>query len=142
MVQLINDAPATAGALCFKEIDMAIKKGIYFPDDQAEFLGDVTSKRVAMAVDRYREILRRERVHQEFSEPEWNLLRDIGNGTAFEPAQLIAGSLAQMAEDSQPDGVFEKWDVAPGDLITRLRCLSYPQEVAAVEAIEAWWRDQ
>ncbi len=119
---------------------MATKKGIYFADDQAEFLGDVTSKRVAVVVDRYREILRRERIAQEFSEAEWNLLRDIGNGTVFEPAQLIAGSLAQMAEDSQADGLFEKWDVPPGDLITKLRCLSYAQEVAAVEAIEVWWR--
>lgn len=120
---------------------MATKRGIYFSDDQAEFLGDVTSKRVAVVVDRYREILRRERIDQEFSEVEWNLLRDIGNGTVFEPAQLIAGSLAQMAEDSRPDGVFEKWDVAPGELITKLRCLTYAQEVAVVEAIEAWWRD-
>jgi len=121
---------------------MATKKGIYFADDQAEFLGDVTSKRVATAVDRYREILRRERIEQEFGEAEWNLLRDIGNGTLFEPAQLIAGSLAQMAEDSQADGVFDKWDVAPTDMLTKLRCLSYAQEVAVVEAIEAWWRAQ
>lgn len=39
---------------------MATKKGIYFADDQAEFLGDITSKRVATAIDRYREILRRD----------------------------------------------------------------------------------
>jgi len=121
---------------------MATKKGIYFADDQAEFLGDITSKRVAMALDRYREILRRERIEQEFGEAEWNLLRDMGNGTAFEPAQLVAGSLAQMADDSRQDGLFEKWGVDANDMITKLRCLNYAQEVAAIEEIEAWWRRQ
>lgn len=121
---------------------MATKKGIYFPDDQAEFLGDVTSKRVAMAIDRYREILRRERVERLFTEAEWNLLRDVCNGTVFEPAQLIAGALVAEVKDATYDGIADKWSVDVPMLLENLEKLSYVQQVAVIEVIEAWWRDQ
>lgn len=121
---------------------MATKKGIYFADDQAEFLGDITSKRVAMAVDRYREILRRERIDRLFTEQEWDLLRDVCNGTLFEPAQLIAGALAAEVKDATYDGIADKWSVDVPMLLENLEKLTYAQQVAVVESIEAWWRLQ
>ena len=69
--------------------------------------GITTSKRVNVIGDRYAEILRRERIEKQFSEAEWNALRDMLNGTLSEPAELIRGSLAMGWEDSVEDGLAE-----------------------------------
>jgi hypothetical protein len=104
--------------------------------------GITTSKRVNVIGDRYAEILRRERIEKQFSEAEWNALRDMLNGTLSEPAELIRGSLAMGWEDSVEDGLAEKWDVDPAALQKKLAALSYVQEVAVIEAVERWWRGQ
>lgn len=104
--------------------------------------GITTSRRVNVIGDRYAEILRRERIEKQFSEAEWNALRDMLNGTLSEPAELIRGSLQMGWEDSVEDGLAEKWDVDPQVLADKLGALTYVQEVAVVEAVERWWRSQ
>lgn len=121
---------------------MATKKGIYFADAAEQLLGDISSGRVNQVLDRYAEILRRERVEKMFSDAQWNALRDLLNGTLSEPAELIRGSLAMSWEDSIEDGIAEKWDVDPQSMQQKLAALTYVQEVAIVEAVERWWRDQ
>ena len=121
---------------------MATKKGIYFADAAEKLLGDINSGRVNQVLDRYAEILRRERVEKMFSDAQWNALRDMLNGTLSEPAELIRGSLAMSWEDSIEDGIAEKWDVDPQSMQQKLAALTYVQEVAIVEAVERWWRDQ
>lgn len=121
---------------------MATKKGIYFADAAEQALGDINSGRVNQALDRFAEILRRERIEKQFSDAEWNALRDMLNGTLSEPAELIRGSLAMGWEDSIEDGIAEKWDVDPAAMQAKLAALSYVQEVAVVEAVERWWRGQ
>jgi len=93
-------------------------------------------------LDRYAEILRRERIEKLFTDAQWNALRDMLNGTLSEPAELIRGSLAMSWEDSIEDGIAEKWDVDPQSMQQKLAALTYVQEVAIVEAVERWWRDQ
>ncbi len=105
-------------------------------------VGITTSKRVNIIGDRYAEILRRERIDKHFSAAEWNALRDMLNGTLSEPAELIRGSLQMGWEDSVEDGLAEKWDVDPTALQQKLAALTFVQEVAVVEAVERWWRNQ
>lgn len=121
---------------------MATKKGIYFADAAEKLLGDINSGRVNQVLDRYAEILRRERIEKLFTDAQWNALRDLLNGTLSEPAELIRGSLAMSWEDSIEDGIAEKWDVDPQSMQQKLAALTYVQEVAIVEAVERWWRDQ
>lgn len=121
---------------------MATKKGIYFADAAERLLGEISSGRVNQVLDRYAEILRRERVEQLFAAPEWSALRDMLNGVISEPAGMIRGSLAMGWEDSLEDGIAEKWDVAPAALLTKLQALTFAQEVAVIESVAAWWRQQ
>lgn len=121
---------------------MATKKGIYFADAAEKLLGDINSGRVNQVLDRYAEILRRERIEKLFTDAQWNALRDMLNGTLSEPAELIRGSLAMSWEDSIEGGIAEKWDVDPQSMQQKLAALTYVQEVAIVEAVERWWRDQ
>lgn len=121
---------------------MAMKKTIYFAGATEAFLGVIDSGRVNQALDRYAELLRRERIEKLFTEAEWSALRDMLNGTISEPASLIRGSLAQGWADAQADGIAQKWGVATSDMQVRLRELSFAQELAVVEAVESWWRAQ
>jgi hypothetical protein len=121
---------------------MAIKKTIYFATTQEIFLGAVDSGRVNQALDRYSEILKRERIDMYFSEPEWSALRDMLNGSINEPAGLVRGSLAVGWEDSQLDGIAEKWCIDAEHMQIQLEALTYPQELAVIESVEAWWRAQ
>lgn len=118
---------------------MATKQGIYFGDAAEALMGEISSKTVNRALDRYAEILRRERVEKLFSEAEWNALRDMLNGTISEPAAMIRGSLAQGWEDSLDDGIAEKWVVDPQAMSAKLRALTYPQEVAVIHGVEQYF---
>jgi len=121
---------------------VATKRGIYFAEAAERVLGEITSGRVNQALDRYAEILRRERVEGLFSTQEWSALRDMLNGVISEPAGMIAGSLAQGWADSLLDGIAEKWGVDGAGVLDRLRSLTFAQEVAVIEAAQAWWRSQ
>lgn len=121
---------------------MATKQGIYFGDAAETLLGEISSKTVNRALDRYAEIMRRERVEKLFSDAEWSALRDMLNGTISEPAPMIRGSLAQGWDDSIEDGIAEKWAVDPAAMAGKLRALTYPQEVSVIHFVEQWWRSQ
>ena len=104
--------------------------------------GEITSHTINRALDRYYEILRRERIERQFSEAEWNALRDMLNGTLSEPASMCAGSLAMGWADSLEDGIADKWGLDPAGMACKLQALTYPQELAVIEAVERWWREQ
>ena len=121
---------------------MATKKGIYFADAAEQLLGDISSGRVNQVLDRYAEILRRERVEQLFGAAEWNALRDMLSGVISEPAVMIRGSLLMGWEDSLEDGIAAKWDVDPAVMGDKLRALTFAQEVAVIESAQRWWHEQ
>ena len=98
------------------------------------------SHRLNQIADRYTELLRRNPL-PDFSVAEWNLMRDSLNGGLHEPAATIRG-VWQGVEDSLLDSLGAKWDVDGPALVARLRDLTYAQEVALVEQIEAWWSEQ
>lgn len=116
--------------------------GIRLSRALSEQHGDISSHSINRALDRYYEILRRERIERMLSESEWNALRDMLNGTVSEPAGMCAGSLAMSWADSLEDGIAEKWGLDPAGMAEKLRALTYPQELAAIEAVERWWREQ
>ena len=105
-------------------------------------IGDVPklSSRLAVIADRYTEILRRARIDTRFSEAEFNAIYDCCNGTWFEPAQLIVNAVLANFDDSLIDGLAEKWEIDAGEVIAKLRALTYADQVALVEKIEQFWR--
>lgn len=96
------------------------------------------SHRLAQIADRYSEMLRRADL-PDLSEAEMNALRDAMNGTLAEPAALIRGMPWISIEDSLPDGLAEKWQINGAALVDKLRALTFVQEIALIEAVEAWW---
>lgn len=101
-----------------------------------------TSGRLGAVCDRYSEICRRTRVAQRFSEAELNAIRDCCNGSWFEPAQLIDGAVLANFEDSLVDGLAEKWGIDPDETAGKLRALGFADQVALVEEIERFWREE
>jgi hypothetical protein len=101
---------------------------------------DSISGRLGQICDRFAETNRRARIRQQFNEAELNAFRDCCNGTIFGPAQLIDGAVLANFEDSAPDGLYEKWEIDAPATIAKLRGLTYPDQVALVEDIEAFWR--
>lgn len=121
---------------------MTKRTSIYLnPPIEAALNGaDSISGRLGQICDRYAETNRRARIGQRFSTAELNALRDVCNGTRFEPAQLIDGAVLANFEDSLQDGIAEKWGIDASATIAKLRGLTYPDQVALVEDIEAFWR--
>lgn len=121
---------------------MTKRTSIYLnpPLEEALKGADSTSGRLGQICDRYTETNRRARIAQRFSEAELNAFRDCCNGTIFGPAQLIDGAVLANFEDSLQDGIAGKWGIDAPTTIAKLRELTYPDQVALVEDIEAFWR--
>lgn len=121
---------------------MTKRTSIYLnpPLEEALKGADSISGRLGQICDRYAETNRRARIRQRFDEAEMNAFRDCCNGTIFGPAQLIDGAVLANFEDSAPDGLYEKWRIDAPTTIAKLRALTYAEQVALVEDIEAFWR--
>ena len=96
------------------------------------------SHRLDQIADRYMEILRRTRL-PEFTEAELQLLRDATSGSFYEPAFQIAHLDHGIADAIEFDELDRKWEVDGEVLLAKLRALTFVQEVALLEQIEAWW---
>jgi hypothetical protein len=121
---------------------MTKRTSIYLnPPLEAALKGaDSISGHLGKICDRYAETNRRARIAQRFSEDELSAFRDCCNGTWFEPAPLVDGAVLANFEDSLQDGIAEKWGIDAPAAIAKLRGLTYPDQVALVEDIEAFWR--
>lgn len=123
---------------------MAKRTSIYLSPPLAAALDGIPaggqSRRLGDIAERFGEITRRARIRQRFSEGELNALRDCCNSTLFQPAQLIDGAVLANFEDSLIDGLAEKWGIDAAGCAEKLGALSYPDQVALVEDIEAFWR--
>jgi hypothetical protein len=78
----------------------------------------------------------------DFSEAEWNLLRDACNGwaTTSEPPEiLVQGLKLQVADVIANDFLDSKWQVDKDMLAEKLHKLTPLQAIAVVESIERWW---
>lgn len=75
----------------------------------------------------------------EFSESEWNLLRDACNGwaTEMEPAEMLKSGLALQV--SAAIALDKKWAVDGDALVQRLEGLSDLEAIATIYAVEVWW---
>lgn len=116
---------------------MTNRKNVYFPDHILEKLkgDDSLSGRVTEIIDRYFEMVRRTRIEKQFSEAELNLMRDACISWLPEPAATVFGGVALEVEDSLPDGLDKKWNVAAKTLLAKLAALTPGEEVALVEAV-------
>lgn len=75
------------------------------------------------------------------SENEWGLLRDVLNGTAYDPslARSLPLILASGIEDSGLDGMAAKWGVDLAGLADRLRALHPADAWAVWNQVRGWW---
>ena len=78
------------------------------------------------------------------SESEWGCLRDILNGTAYDPslARSLPLILASEVEDSGPDGMADRWGVDLAGLAARLRALHPADAWAVWNQVRDWWAAQ
>jgi hypothetical protein len=90
---------------------------------------------------RYYQLLREEERRLPLSEQEWNLLRDALNGVLFDAIawRFLDHEIADAIRLNRLDA---KWGVDGSALIETLRTLCPGQTLAAVDAVERWWRDQ
>lgn len=121
---------------------MGKKTSIYLSADLAEKLrvpprGPSTA--VAATIDRYGALLapERKRLAAQFSEGEWNAMRNACNGTAWTGASIRGGVLANI-QDSLDDEI-SMYGAVRADLESKLAALSPAQQFALVEMIEEFW---
>lgn len=123
---------------------MAKRTSIYLSPPLAAALDGIPaggqSRRLGDIADRFGEIMRRARIRHRFSEAELMALRDCCNGTWFQPSGLIDGAVLANFEDSLIDGLAEKWEIEAGACAEKLRAMTFADQVALVEDIEAFWR--
>jgi len=116
---------------------------LYLTPSAIEALGDRTSgnrDRSAVAsrmLERYAEACRRHL--PDFSESEWNLLRDALNGWTAEPAASVAWLVMGVADAIKLGELADKWEVDGAALLARLEQLDYAGCCAVLDAVERWW---
>lgn len=119
---------------------MARKTTIYLTDRAEAVLagGESLSGSINRIADRYYEVMRRSRI--DLTPGELDAVRDALNGWLAEPAATISGGPALEVEDALDDGLAERHGIDGRALVAKLRALTYPQEVALVDAVEQYWR--
>ena len=107
---------------------------------QARTRSTDTSIHIAARRDlrRYYELLEQSR--PTFSEAEAHFLVDIFNGTHFDPIEMSATMLWASVEDA-PEATAEKHGIDRGDVVGRLRTLSFAEGLAVIDAVERFWND-
>lgn len=118
---------------------MSHRKNVYFTDRTLDLLGKSTSLsgRVATIVERYAEIVRRERPQDAFSEAERSAILDACRGWLAEPAASIFDGVAMEVADALEDGLADRWPIDGPNLVANLRALSPGAQVALVDWIES-----
>jgi hypothetical protein len=104
------------------------------------------STTINRSLDRYFAILdaARRRLAVLLDDQEMGLILDVLNGTLFaEPfsIQLVEHEIADALteRDLLGEGYAEKWKVIGPELVGKLLGLTYPEQVALVDAVERWW---
>lgn len=124
------------------------KTSYYLNSDIAKMLrvdkekGKSFSSCINGLIDRYYyyvDIERRE-LNKIFTKGEWNAIYNACSSTAWTPATIPGGVLANI-EDSL-DEELEMYDVDRSEIEKKLRELNYGQQYVLVELIEEWWDKQ
>jgi hypothetical protein len=98
-------------------------------------------ERSVQVTKRYAEIIERSGIAKMFSDAEHNAFRDCCNGTHFAPAYQIENGVLINFENALEDGIAEKYEIDASATIAMLRELTFTDQVALVEYIERFWRD-
>lgn len=78
----------------------------------------------------------------EFTEAEWNLLRDACRSWATQmepPETLMNGLLLQVSDAMADEQLGGKWGVSRIELMAKLETLTPTQTIATIHAIERFW---
>lgn len=91
-------------------------------------------------LERYYAFLADEIGGLDISEPEWNLLREVCGGTAWDVSSY--GYLWAEIEESCRDGLDQKWGVDGASLVQRVREYGLAGAIAIIDAVELWRGEQ
>ncbi len=78
----------------------------------------------------------------QFTESEWNLMRDACNrwATSMEPPETLKGGLILQISDAMCDSQLgSKWRVSRPELMMKLESLTTAEAIATIHAIECFW---
>ena len=95
--------------------------------------------RLSQICDRYAESNRRARIQAKFTEPELNAIRECCKDVVFSPASMIDGAILARFKNSIDDEIYAFYGL---EYVCQLIYnLTYSEQVALVEDIEAFWRN-
>lgn len=105
------------------------------PADEPAHYGDAA--RVQQICDRYAEIVRREQalLSRQFSDPELHLIAQVLKGVRFDDAASCRGVWLAVEARIIEEELDQHWKVDGEKLLTKMKALSYAQEVALIEAL-------
>lgn len=112
------------------------RKNVYFDQRTLDLIGqaDSLSGSVRRIVDRYAEIVRRERPWERFEPRELDAIRDACISWLAEPAAVIIGGIGLEILDAER--LAEKWGVDARALAAKVDALSPGQQIALIDWIE------
>lgn len=116
---------------------MSTKKSIYFADYQEWVLGDITSQRVNEVIDRYWEIIKRQKVEKRFETQEWKSLISKLCEHLLAERQLKEGSpRAPLVKAYISSVLADHPDTDPG-LLAKIQELTTAEAIAVMEAVDS-----
>lgn len=124
---------------------MSSKKSIYLSDKAEAVLGltdgGSLSGRINSIIIRYGAIMAKS--CPALAENEWMAIVDVLNSTwrdADSADNDIARFLWAEIADSEPDGLWEKWEISLDDLSSKIRAMTYPEQCAIIEVVCRFWQ--
>ena len=99
--------------------------------------GDNLSGAINRSLERLGELQRRVRLGHLFSEAEQNAIQDACMSWWAEPASTIAQGITLEVEDALEDGLADQWLIDGPHLVSKLKNLSYAEELSIVMWLEA-----
>lgn len=116
----------------------ATRKNVYLDARTLDLIGrdDSLSGSIRRIVDRYSDLVRRERPWERFERAELDAICDACMSWEAEPAATIIGGIALEIVDADIDGLGAKWGVDAKALAAKIDALSPGQQIALVDWIE------
>lgn len=116
----------------------SLRKNVYLDPRTLDLLGGCggLSSSIRTIVDRYAELVRRERPWETLCEAERSAVRDACMTWTPEPAATIPGGIGLEIRDAEADGLGAKWGVDALALADKIDAMTAGQQIAMVDWIE------
>ena len=109
--------------------------------ERANVEGATLSATAKRDLGRYYAVMASELTLATFTEAEWNLIREVCSGTAWDESSYNY-LWAEIEDGCRLDNLAEKWEVDGASLVKRVRALGAAGAMAIIDATERWWGEQ